>query len=112
MLGLQDLRNLPNDLQRKLRELREQDWEQVAREKIDERVRIITAGANEKAQPALQGAYHVVPHAHPPTLLPACCDVVYAHVPPGLSQCLHVLYRNCDRFDPYGLLCADTGYGV
>lgn len=44
MLGLQDLRNLPNDLQRKMRELREQDWEQVAREKIDERVRIITAG--------------------------------------------------------------------
>lgn len=44
MLGLQDLRNIPNHLQRKLREISNQDLEEEARERIDDRVRTITAG--------------------------------------------------------------------
>lgn len=44
MLGLQDLRNLPNDLQRKLRETLNQDLEEETRDRVNERVRTITAG--------------------------------------------------------------------
>ncbi|MDQ7029006.1 MAG: cytochrome bc complex cytochrome b subunit [Ardenticatenia bacterium] len=44
MLGLQDLRNLPKDFERKVRELLNQDLEETVRERLDSRVRTITAG--------------------------------------------------------------------
>ncbi len=44
MLGLGDLRNLPKDAQRKLDDLLKQDWEDKARDKVDETTRAVTGG--------------------------------------------------------------------
>lgn len=44
MLGLGDLRNLPGDAQRKLDELLNQDWEEKARDKVDETTRAVSGG--------------------------------------------------------------------
>ncbi|MDQ4075872.1 MAG: cytochrome bc complex cytochrome b subunit [Chloroflexota bacterium] len=44
MLGLGDLRDLPNEAQRKLDELLRTDWEEKARDKVDETTRAVSGG--------------------------------------------------------------------